>query len=314
VRWGVAEKSTVSARFRHTCSATGAALALALAACGGGGDGSPRATAPAARSASPSATAPASTSAPDAAPAPSAPDATPTPPSARRPRRPDLPADLDVSFAGDGARGAWVLRRRRSSDDPVVLFLHGWTAVDPALYGPWLTHLVRTGSTVVYPVYQDAPFLAPAVAFDGVVAGVRAALAEEDLPRKGWVVAGHSAGGAMSADYAARAGELGLPPARAVFAAYPGRRTRRIPLELPEADPAGIPASTRLVALYGADDQTVGATTARRTIARADADFEQLIRVDDPAVDDHLGPQRAGPATRRVFWRRLDALIRAARR
>jgi len=230
------------------------------------------------------------------------------------PGRPDLPADLDITFTGVGAKGAWVLRREGRPDDPVVLFLHGWTAVAPELYGPWLTHLVRKGSTVVYPVYQDAPFLAPIAAFDGVVAGVRSALEDEDVPRQGWVVAGHSAGGAMSADYAARAKGLGLPPARGVFAAYPGRQVRGIPLKLLEADPARIPASTRLVALYGANDEVVGGTTAKRTIARAKTRREQLIRVDDPAVDDHLGPQRSGPATRREFWRRLDALVRAVRR
>jgi acetyl esterase/lipase len=263
-------------------------VAIAVGLAGGGGDDN----AP---------TAPASMPAP--APAP-----------ARTPSRPDLPSDLDVSFAGAGARGAWVLRRAGERGDPVVVFLHGWTAVDPGVYGPWLAHLVRKGSTVVYPVYQAAPFLAPRVAFDGVVAGVRAALEEENLPREDWVVAGHSAGGAMSADYAVRAGALGLPPARGVFAAYPGRRLRGIPLRLPEADPAGIPRDTRLVALYGTEDRTVGDTTAKRTIARADTSDEELVRVDDPATDDHLGPQRAGPVTRRVFWARLDALVAAVRR
>lgn len=271
------------------------ALALALAGCGVGGEaegGTATTTAPPTPSARTSA----------------------APPAQTDPARPDLPADLDISFAGAGAQGAWVLRREGKRDDPVVLFLHGWTAVAPELYGPWLTHLVRRGSTVVYPVYQDAPFLAPVVAFDGVVAGVRSALTEADVPRQGWVVAGHSAGGAMSADYAARAEQLGLPPARGVFAAYPGRGIRDLPLKLPEADPARIPASARLVALYGANDQVVGATTAKRTIARAEADREQLVRVDDPAVDDHLGPQRSGRATRREFWRRLDALVSAAQR
>jgi acetyl esterase/lipase len=224
-----------------------------------------------------------------------------------------VPADLEISFAGAGARGAWVIRRRGERGDPVVVFLHGWTAVDPEVYGPWVEHLARAGSTVVYPIYQDAPFLAPAVAFDDAIAGIRAALQEQALPREGWVVAGHSAGGALSADYAARAADLGLPPARAVFAAYPGRRIRGIPLALPEVDPAGIPRATRLVALYGADDQTVGDVTAKRTIARAETVSERLIRVEDPAVDDHLGPQRSGAPTRRVFWRRLDALIAAAR-
>ena len=271
--------------------ALAAALALGLSACDGGSDGD--------------ATAPATTT-----PAP----ASAAPPAQTDPARPDLPTDIDVTFAGVGAKGAWVLRREGQRDDPVVLFLHGWTAVAPELYGPWLAHLAREGSTVVYPVYQDAPFLAPVVALDGVVAGVRSALEDENVPRQGWVVAGHSAGGALSADYAAQAQELGLPPARGVFAAFPGRRVNALPLELPEADLAQIPASTRLVALYGVDDEVVGDATAKRTIARAKTDDEQLIRIDDPAVDDHLGPQRSGPVTRREFWRRLDSLVDAVRR
>lgn len=271
---------------------------IALAACGGGTDG---------RTAGATSPPPPATATTNQAPPPEAPS------SQADPVRPDLPADLDVSFAGVGAQGSWVLRRAGERADPVVLFLHGWTAVSPEVYGPWLAHLVRQGSTVVYPVYQDAPFLAPVDALDSVVAGVRAALEEEELPREDWVVAGHSAGGALSADYAARADALGLPAARGVFAAYPGRQIRGIPLRLPEVDAAQIPRATRLIALYGADDQTVGDTTAKRTIARATARSEQLVRVDDPAVSDHLGPQRAGAETGRVFWRRLDALVRTVR-
>lgn len=271
-------------------------LVVVLAGCGSGGD---------AASSTSSTPPPASSTA-------NAPR--PGPPADPTPSRPDLPADVSVSFAGEGAQGAWVFRRKGSAKDPVLLFLHGWTAVNPELYGPWLTHLVREGSTVVYPVYQDAPFLAPDLAFDGAVAGVRAAIAEEKLSTEDWVVAGHSAGGAMSADYAASAEELGLPPARAIFSAYPGRMIRGLPLKLPEAaDPRDIPRSTRVVALYGTDDQTVGDTTAKRIIARAEVRDEELVRVDDPAVDDHLGPQRAGPETRKVFWRRLDALVVNAR-
>jgi len=323
-------------------TAVAAMLALWLSACGGGGDdrsGAPAASTPGDMSdaraapntpvrtsaapatpntpARPTAAPPAPSTHPRerAAPAQTTPARASAAPSAQTdPARPALPSDLDITFTGVGAQGAWVLRRAGRRGDPVVLFLHGWTAVAPELYGPWLTHLVRKGSTVVYPVYQDAPFLAPAVAFDGVVAGVRSALKEEKLPQRGWIVAGHSAGGAMSADYAVRAQALGLPPARGVFAAYPGRQIRGVPLKLPEADPARIPASTQLVALYGAHDEVVGDTTAKRTIRRAKAYREQLVRVDHPTVDDHLGPQRSGAATRREFWRRLDALVRAVRR
>jgi hypothetical protein len=160
---------------RRALAAGGAALALALAGCGAPEE---------------------ERVADEERPAPTAPAPAP-PPAPRTPERPDLPLDVSVAFAGTGAEGAWVLRRPGEREDPVVVFLHGWTAVDPAVYRSWLAHLVRRGSTVVYPVYQDAPFLAPALAFDAMVAGIRAALEQEGLPREDWVLAGHSAGGAL---------------------------------------------------------------------------------------------------------------------
>lgn len=39
---------------------------------------------------------------------------------------------------------------------PVVVFLHGFTAVDPARYRLWIDHLVQRGAIVIYPEYQRA--------------------------------------------------------------------------------------------------------------------------------------------------------------
>jgi alpha-beta hydrolase superfamily lysophospholipase len=200
----------------------------------------------------------------------------------------------------------------------VVLFLHGWTAIAPAVYGAWLAHLVARGSEVIYPVYQDPPFLSPETALGNVVRGVRRALADPAAPvrRDGWVVAGHSAGGALAADYTASAGRLGLPVPRAILSAYPGRRLRGLPPHIPEIDPRRIPRATRLVALAGADDRTVGQAPARRIVATASripAARRRFVLVEDPALDDHLGPQRSTPAARRTFWAPLDALIRQTR-
>lgn len=274
---GVPQRAALGGGARHACAAL---AVLALAGCGSGGAASTTTT---------TATTPPVT----------------TTQAEQPPARPDLPANVDASFAGKGAQGAWILEPKGASKQ-VVLFLHGWTAVDPATYGAWMGHLVEEGNTVVYPIYQAAPFLAPALAFAGVAEGVRAAV-RTGIPTTDWVVAGHSAGGAMSADYAVRAKELGLPPVRAALMVYPGRQIGDIPVKLPEADPADIPESVDLVALYGADDQTVGDTTAKRTIARAKG---RLIEVTDPSIDDHLAPLRDTPATRKAFWDRLDALIK----
>ena len=147
------------------------------------------------------------------------------------------------------------------------------------------------------------------VALDGHVADLVAIL--DELPVDGPVVlAGHSAGGALAADYAAVAGRVGLPVPRAVYSVYPGRSLRGIPARIPEV--GGIPRGVRVVVAGSTDDRVVGTAVARR-MARAapDGRYEE---VRDAAVRDHLGPQRAGARSRAVFWARLDRLIAAARR
>ena len=112
------------------------------------------------------------------------------------------------------------------------------------------------------------------------------------------MVAGHSAGGALAADYAAIARTAKLPLPVAVFSAYPGRTLRRVNVGIPEVDPARIPSDTEVVALAGSDDRVVGSRVARR-IARSTGG--RLVSSTDPRASDHLGPQRA---ERRLATRR----------
>jgi hypothetical protein len=98
----------------------------------------------------------------------------------------------------------------------------------------------------------------------------------------------------------------------AVLSAYPGRKLPRFDPRIPEEDLTRIPPTTEVVALAGAADVVVGSTAARSLVRQApDA---RLITVRDPSVADHRGPQRADDASRRAFWRRLDALISRTRR
>ena len=97
---------------------------------------------------------------------------------------------------------------------------------------------------------------------------------------------------------------------------YPGRRLRGVAAGIPEIAPAQIPASTRVVALAGAGDEVVGTAPARRIVAsatRVPRARRTFVLIRDPAVADHLGPQRATAGSRRVFWARLDRLIAHAR-
>jgi dienelactone hydrolase len=214
---------------------------------------------------------------------------------------------LVTERAGEGPAAVTIIRPADLDDDvPLVLFLHGWGAVEPRTYRPWLEHLARQGNAVLYPRYQDSFAEPPAQVLGNVILGVRRALERLDEDGGSLVVAGHSAGGALAADYAAVAPSVGLPEARAVFAAYPGRRFRGARLGIPAA--GGIPPGVVVLALAGADDDVVDPAAAREIGERG-----ELVVVRAPGASDHLGPQRDTPVARREIWARLDALLAQVR-
>ena len=121
------------------------------------------------------------------------------------------------------------------------------------------------------------------------------------------MVAGHSAGGALAADYAAIARTAKLPEPVAVFSAYPGRTLRRVNVGIPEIDPARIPSDTEVVALAGSDDRVVG--QPRRAADRAQ--HRRAARARRPTRGRPTTSGRSGPTPPRAAssGTALDALI-----
>ena len=225
----------------------------------------------------------------------------------------DEPGRLVTETVGTGPQTATIVRPAGDERRPVVLFLHGWGATRPRFYRPWIDHLAREGNAVIYPRYQDSVVDPPAEVLGNALAGVRQAFARIEAKPRTLVVAGHSAGGALAADYAAIARTAKLPVPVAVFSAYPGRTLPGVRVGIPEVDPGRIPAGTDVVAIAGTDDTVVGSRVARRIARRAGATDKRLVVVENTAASDHLAPQGADAAARREFWGRLDALIRSAR-
>ena len=242
--------------------------------------------------------------------APSPPPATSTIP----PPSQFAPDSAERTDVGRGRQGAAIFRPKTPggpADGAVVVFLHGWAGVDSALYGRWIDHLVRRGTTVIYPIYQEAPYTDTATPLPDMLVALRLAFEEVDASRL--VVAGHSAGGALAADYAASADAAGLPPPDAVFSVYPGRAIGDVRAQLKAVDGGNIPAGTRMVVLGGADDTLVGTRWARQ-IARDARRADVTLRiVRDEAVDDHTAPTRDSREARRTFWQPLDRLVDATR-
>ncbi|HEU4663873.1 MAG TPA: alpha/beta hydrolase fold domain-containing protein [Dokdonella sp.] len=177
-------------------------------------------------------------------------------------------AEVRVREGGRGERGwtAFTPAAPVPTQAPVIVFLHGWGALEPVHYRAWIDHLVQRGNIVIWPRYQDG-LLTPGDRFlPNAVAGVRAALAALDRdgrvrPDPGRVaVVGHSAGGVLAAQLAAVAARERLPRLRAVMSVEPGDGSRegRHRASIPPVDLAAMPPSTLFLVVVGADDHWAG--------------------------------------------------------
>jgi acetyl esterase/lipase len=252
--------------------------------------------------------------APVLAPAIAAPAVPAQPAPQPAPQPPYVPEGAERVDVGSGPQGAAIFRRPGSAGrpGPIVIFLHGWVAIDPQRYGPWIGHLVRDmGATVIFPAYQEKPAYDTVSPLPNALAGIRAAFEQARIGPGRLVVAGHSAGGALAADYAAVATANGLPPPAAVFSVYPGRKLRHLPLPIPSADLSTIAPGTRVLAFAGERDTAVGSGTARRIVAGAPHADSTLQVITDDAVDDHSAPRRFDGTAQRTFWAPLDELLTA---
>jgi acetyl esterase/lipase len=194
---------------------------------------------------------------------------------------------------------------------PVVLFLHGWMALDPGPYVEWIKHIVRKGHTVVW-VRYDAGLTLPGRFADKAllawgdallklgtqVGRVRPAM-QGTRPMTAFV--GHSAGGVLA-------------PAIASMLATPSPTMPPAPFTVVSVEPGGygliplgdLPAvrtDTKLLLVVGEDDSAVGDNTARAIWAGTgqlgDANRDFLLvhsdRYGSPALtSDHSFPRTGG--------------------
>ena len=172
---------------------------------------------------------------------------------------------------GEGPRSYWLFEPAEPTPEtaPVVVFNHGWFAVNPGVYGAWIEHLVRKGRIVIAPRYQRDWSTPPANFLPNSLVAVRDALdvlstspAHVRPDRDRFAIMGHSAGGNLAAQMAAVAAEADLPVPKAVVSVFPGEI---LPSRKP--DLANVPASTLLVVVVGEKDVVVGDQRARQIFA-----------------------------------------------
>ena len=174
---------------------------------------------------------------------------------------------------GGGATSYWLFEPAdpKPESAPVVVFNHGWLAVNPGAYGAWIDHLVRSGQIVIFPRYQADVATLPTDFLANALIAIRDAFdVLETSPkhirpdRARFALIGHSAGGNLAAQLAAVAREHGLPVPRAVVAMMPGQVQAIRGPSLAE-----IPSTTLLVVTAAEDDIIVGDTRARQIFAGA---------------------------------------------
>lgn len=179
---------------------------------------------------------------------------------------------VEVQKFGWAARAYYIFTPAEPVPEsaPVVVFLHGWSAVEPGPYRAWIDHIVRRGNIVIYPVYQNAFFNLGIWVAATAMQSTKEALdrLEHEGPVRPEVerlaVVGHSMGGSISVNMAVEGARNGLPVPRALMVIQPGA-----PPWFRMASPEELPEEIRLVVLVGDEDRITGERRARRIFAGA---------------------------------------------
>ncbi len=215
-------------------------------------------------------------------------------------------ASVKKTLVGEGARVTWIFEPADPAPEraPLVVFLHGFAATNPRIYGGWIDHLVRQGRIVLYPRYQKGLLPRPETFTQTTLDALKEALSElaqgqhARIDSERVAVVGHSVGGLLAANVAALSQAAGLPVPRAIFAVEPGDADIGFGgVEL--ADLSGIPSGSLLLALVGDADSISGEEPARAIYRGASnvpsEDKDLVMLVSDahgtpPLNADHLVP------------------------
>ncbi len=183
---------------------------------------------------------------------------------------------------GNRPAGYWLFEPLAASGNlpdkhlPLVIFLHGFMAVDPTFYGEWIEHITRGGAIVVFPFYQtiNPLTLRPNEYLDNTNTAIADALVELAGPGHAQVdltrvaVVGHSAGGVLAVNYAATAEQNGLPVPSVIMPVEPGGckgctsgLSSRFGISL--EDLSTIAPATRVIVIAGDADHIVGTEPAK---------------------------------------------------
>jgi acetyl esterase/lipase len=202
--------------------------------------------------------------------------------------------------AGEGNNRVWIF----FPDSPlpetanVVIFIHGWRALDPAYYGGWIGHIAKRGSIVLYPLFEESRNSPPENSLRNAIEGAKQALqyladagpVKPDLSH--FSAVGHSLGGGIAAQMAGLAVSFGLPQLRAAMPVEPGWGATK---SYPTDNLALIPPSTYLLVVEGDKDQfqdTRHGSTIFNATPQIPSDHKAFVRLvsTEGLIADHYAP------------------------
>ncbi len=178
--------------------------------------------------------------------------------------------EIRIQDFADEPHGYWLYEPAAPQPDSahLVIFTHGYGAINPMIYGAWIRHLVRKGNIVVFPRYQKnltnpRPSDFPA----NVSQAIKDALLV--LEQEGHVkpyagrmsLVGHSYGGVISANLGVNYERMGLPFPEAIMLCSPGSGPfKGAVLE----DYSGLPLDSRMLITVSERDHVVGDKFAKK--------------------------------------------------
>jgi len=245
-------------------------------------------------------------------------------------------AQVVAQSRGSGPQAYWLFEPGlpAPAQAPLIVFNHGWGAMDPQVYLAWIDHLVQRGNIVVYPLYQDTLRTATKDFTPNAIAAVKDAIhvlqtepgqVKPDLDK--FAIVGHSMGGPISANMAALCATQGLPVPRAVMCVEPGKTWGKpVWATIQLADLSQIPASTLLLTVTGDEDNLVRDVDAKRIfnestqVPLANKNYVTLVSDDHgqpPLKANHLAPAawaQLPPGTTPAISTQVGALVEMLRK
>ncbi len=220
-------------------------------------------------------------------------------------------SSVDMTFTGEGAERVDIFfPHNLTSPVPVVIFIHGYSAISPTYYQYWIYHIVKKGAVVIYPYYQTFLAVTQEKMYQKLVTDVVRGyhlIEKSSLPiiTSGVGMIGHSLGGDFAVKLATDIEDYGLPTPLFVFSVEPGPAGF-----VPTIDFDKIPSAAKLVSLYGDQDFVVGSYSAKRifysakNIPKANRVLIALhtdYRKDYSLTASHFSPLASGDETIDAF-------------